>query len=207
MLPADLLATERARIRSRMDDQTDETPTNTLKNQERLLSIAAWQARRDRLKNARWTHRLIPDIGRWLAKPPLNLTYRLTQALSGHGCFKSSLHRFILSDDSYCVCCVDPDDTAKHTLFACPRWLDERARMSEILRRPPTAADVEEILCGPPSDALPEDLTTRTRLIEQTAINRQALIGMFESILATKEKDERDDQADDLARLNRRRAL
>lgn len=41
MVPADLLATERARIRTRLDDQTEETPTTRLKNQERVLSIAA----------------------------------------------------------------------------------------------------------------------------------------------------------------------
>jgi len=206
MLPADLLATERARIRTRLDDQTDETPTNTLKKQERTISIAAWQARWDRSNNARWTRRLIPDVSRWLAKPPLNLTYRLTQALSGHGCFKSSLYRFNRADDSYCVYCMDPDDTAEHTLFACPRWLDDRTRMSEILRRPPTAADVEEILCGPLSDAMPEEPTIRIRLLEQAKVNRQELLRMIESILSTKEQDEREDQADDLARLNRIRA-
>ncbi|KAL4083112.1 hypothetical protein QTP88_028442 [Uroleucon formosanum] len=44
MLPADLLATERARVRVRLDDQTDVAPS-TVKNQERIISIAAWQAR------------------------------------------------------------------------------------------------------------------------------------------------------------------
>jgi len=206
MLPADLLATERARIRTRLDDQADETPTNTLKNQERAISIAAWQARWDRSNNARWTRRLIPNVSRWLAKPPLNLTYRLTQALSGHGCFKSSLYRFKRSDDSYCGYCMDPDDTAEHTLFVCPRWEDDRTRLAEILRRPPTAADVEEILCGPSTDAMPDDPATRLRLMEQAKTNRQELITMIESIMATKEQDEREDQADDLARLNRLRA-
>jgi len=100
---------------------------------------------------------------------------------------------------------MDPDDTAKHTLFACSRWLEDRTHLSEILRQPPTAADVEEILCGPSSDAMPEDPAIRIRLIEQAAINRQELIGMFESILATKEQDEREDQSDDLVQLNRMR--
>jgi len=195
MLPADLLATERTRIRSRMDDQTDETPTNTLKNQERLLSIAAWQARWDRSKNARWTHRLIPDVSRWLAKPTLNLTYRLTQALSGHGCFKSYLLRMNRADDSNCVYCGYPDDTAEHTLFECPRWTDDRSRVAEILRRPPNASDVEEILCGPPTDGMPEDADARHRLITQAAVNRRELIGMVESILSRKEIDERETEA------------
>ncbi|KAL4108114.1 hypothetical protein QTP88_018366 [Uroleucon formosanum] len=40
MLPADMLATERARVRVRLDDQTDVAPS-TVKNQERIISIAA----------------------------------------------------------------------------------------------------------------------------------------------------------------------
>ncbi|KAL4132857.1 hypothetical protein QTP88_009939 [Uroleucon formosanum] len=129
-----------------------------------------------------------------------------SSVLSGHGCFKSNLYRFNRSEDSYCIYCMDPDDTTEYTIFSCPRWLDDRTRLSEILRQPPTTADVEEILCGPSSDTMPEDSTVKIRLIEQATIARQEMIKMFESILATKEQDEREDQADDLALLNRRRA-
>jgi len=126
MLPADLLAIERARVRVRMDDQTDVAPS-TVKKQERIISIAAWQARWDRFNKGRWTHQLLPDVGRWLTKLPLTLTSRLTQVLSGHGCFRSYLKRSNRADDSYCVYCVDPNDTVEHTVFVCPRWLDDRA--------------------------------------------------------------------------------
>jgi len=53
---------------------------------------------------------------------------------------------------------------------------------------------------------MPDDPATRLRLMEQAKTNRQELITMIESIMATKEQDEREDQADDLARLNRLRA-
>jgi len=52
MLPADLLATERARVRVCLDDQTDDAP-KTVKNQGRIISIAAWQARWDRSDRGR----------------------------------------------------------------------------------------------------------------------------------------------------------
>ncbi|KAL4089977.1 hypothetical protein QTP88_024904 [Uroleucon formosanum] len=81
MLPADLLATERARVRVRLDDQTDVAPS-TVKNQERIISIAAWQARWDQSDKGRWTYQLLPDVGRWLTKPPLTLTFRLTQGFN-----------------------------------------------------------------------------------------------------------------------------
>jgi len=194
MLPADLLATERARIRVRLDDQTDVAPS-TVKNQERVISIAAWQARWDRSDKGRWTYRLLPDVGRWLTKPPLTLTFRLTQVLSGHGCFRSYLKRFNRADDSYCAYCVDPDDTVEHTVFTCPRWIDDRVRMTEIMRRPPNAGDVEEILCGPLSHDLPEDAQARRRIIRQFETNRVEFIRMVETILSTKEKDEREEQA------------
>ena len=79
--------------------------------------------------------------------------------------FRSYLKRFNRADDSYCVYCVDPDDTVEHTVFTCPRWLDDRVRMTEIMRRSPNAGDVEEILCGPLPHDLPEDAQARRRII------------------------------------------
>jgi len=92
-----------------------------------------------------WTHRFLPNIGRWLSKP----SFDLTQALSGHGCFRSYLLRRNRAEDSYWGYCMDPEDTTEHTVFDCPRWLDDRARLTDILRRLPNAGDVEDILCWP----------------------------------------------------------
>lgn len=195
MVPADIVANERARIRQRLDDQDDTTPKSGIKAQERAISVRAWQTRWDRSPNGRWTHRLLPDVGRWLARPPLGLTYHLTQALSGHGCFRRYLYDRERADDSYCCYCMNPNDTAEHTLFACPRWVDDRAVLTRILRRPPEAGDVQEILCGPLSDDLPDDPSARSRLVEQARVNRQELINMVEAIMSAKEADEREEQS------------
>lgn len=80
-------------------------------------------------------------------------------------------------------------------MFACPRWLDDRARLTEILRRPPNAGDVEDILCGPPPVDLPDDSAARERLIQQAKTNRHVLTTMIKSIMATEEEDESEDQA------------
>ena len=200
MIPADLLAHERARVRTRREDGEPLTPA-AIKREERTISIRAWQARWDRAATTpdavgrKWTHRLIPNLARWLAKPTLVLTYHLTQALSGHGCFRSYLAKRDRAEDSYCGYCMDPDDTAEHTVFACPRWLDDRARLTDILRRPPNAGDVEDILCGPCPADLPDDTESRRRVLAQFAINRRELTAMCESILSTKEADEREEQA------------
>lgn len=195
MLPADLAANERLRTRRRREDQDATDTPSTIKRQERAISVAAWQARWDRSSKARWTHSLLPDVGRWLSKPPMGLTFHLTQALTGHGCFRSYLKRMNRAEDAYCVYCMDPDDTADHTIFACPRWTDDRARMSELLRRPPNAADVEELLCGPLADAMPDDPAQRTKLLHQAATNRNEFFKMVHNILRTKEEDEREEQA------------
>lgn len=120
---------------------------------------------------------------------PLNLAFHLTQALSGHGSFRSYLHKMNRSDDGYCVYCMNPDDTAEHTIFICPRWTDDRSYVAQILRRPPNAGDVEEILCGPRTNDLPEDANQRLKLLKQAAVNRRELIDMIESIMTTKEID------------------
>ncbi|KAL4091005.1 hypothetical protein QTP88_025749 [Uroleucon formosanum] len=95
MLPADLLAHERARVKERQTSESELKTEQTIKLEERKISIRSWQSRWDRTAaipdavGRRLTHRLLSDIARWLAKPPLNLTFHLTQVFSGHGCFTS----------------------------------------------------------------------------------------------------------------------
>jgi len=89
---------------------------------------------------------------------------------------------------------MDPDDTAEHTLFAYSRWEDERATMVRILRRPPHTGDVEDILCGPRPDELPDEPAARSRIADQAIITRGEFITMVETVMTTKEADERDEQ-------------
>lgn len=194
MIPADLLAHERARVRNREEENNDLLPTD-IRSAERTITVSSWQARWDRSTKGRWTHRLIPNIQRWLEKPPMSLTFHLSQALSGHGCFRAYLKKMNRAEDSYCGYCVDPNDTVEHTIFVCPRWLDDRARITAVLRRPPTASDVEELLCGPREEEMPECPQTRLRIKKQARINRTIFTEMVESIMTTKEADEREDEA------------
>jgi len=183
-ITANLLAHERARVKTRQEDEGELLTTAIIRKEEKAISISSWQSRWDRSAagphavGRRWTHRLLPEIARWLAKPAMSLTYRLTQALSAHGCYRSYLRRFNQADDSYCTYCMDPDDTAEHTLFACPRWEEERAVLARTLRRSPEPGDVQEILCGPRCDEIPENPEIRRRLETQMATNRQALVDM-----------------------------
>jgi hypothetical protein len=53
----------------------------------------------------------------------------MTQILSGHGCFNSYLHRIRRVESAKCAHCEAREDTAKHTLEACPSWTVEREEL------------------------------------------------------------------------------
>ena len=74
-----------------------------------------------------WTRALIPDVRRWVDRRHGELSYELTQALTGHGCFRSYLHKYRRRRDPACVYCGE-EDTPSHTLFRCQRWEEERRR-------------------------------------------------------------------------------
>lgn len=94
-----------------------------------------WQEKwRDGTKG-RWTYRLIPDIQTWIERPYGEVDYFLTQALSGHGCFKKYLHDRRRTDTDSCNYCGRQDDV-EHTLFVCPQWNEARAIYTGQTGRP-----------------------------------------------------------------------
>ncbi|XP_076301788.1 uncharacterized protein LOC143219866 [Lasioglossum baleicum] len=56
----------------------------------------------------------------------LRLTFRLTQVLSGHGCFGEYLHRMGREPTAQCHHCDAEVDTARHTLEECRAWAGPR---------------------------------------------------------------------------------
>ncbi|XP_054015942.1 uncharacterized protein LOC128896600, partial [Hylaeus anthracinus] len=54
------------------------------------------------------------------------LTFRLTQVLSGHGCFGEYLHRMGREPTPQWHHCGEEVDTAWHTLEECPVWAAPR---------------------------------------------------------------------------------
>jgi len=81
MLLANLLVMERTRIWKRLEELD---PMANLREEERAISVTPWQKLWDRSTKARWTYRLLPSIGRWLNRPPIGLSFHITQALTGH---------------------------------------------------------------------------------------------------------------------------
>ena len=91
----------------------------------RTRLMTRWQDKWERGVYGRWTWRLIPNIQQWIDRPFGEVDYYLTQALSGHGCFKKYLHNRRRAESDECTYCDGIDDV-EHTLFVCPNWNEAR---------------------------------------------------------------------------------
>lgn len=110
-IPVDLRIKERTRRRETEDE-----------GGLRQEILDEWQRRwREDTSTTSWTRKLIPDVRPWINRKHGTLNYFITQTLTGHGCFKSYLHRFKRAEDDVCAYCQDTD-TVEHTVFMCNRW-------------------------------------------------------------------------------------
>jgi RNA binding protein fox-1 len=113
----------------------------------REQSIQQWQEAWDTSSKARWTYRLIPKIKPWLFRTHGEISYHLTQFLTGHGAFGSYLHRQKKIDTSLCPTCVNAEETPEHVVFECSRFDTEREDMTRMI--PIVSVDnVVELMCN-----------------------------------------------------------
>ncbi|KAJ0169368.1 hypothetical protein K1T71_015252 [Dendrolimus kikuchii] len=71
-----------------------------------------------------------PHLSRWVSRKYGTLTYRLTQILTGHGCFGKYLHQTAGREPTpECAECGAPSDTAYHTLVECAAWGPQRHQL------------------------------------------------------------------------------
>lgn len=68
--------------------------------------------------------------------------------------------------------------------------------INRVLRRRLRTSDIQELLCGPQLDTLPEDPACREVLLRQVAVNKRTLTDMMGSIISKKEVEERERQRD-----------
>lgn len=135
MPPIELMANERQEI---FENTTKEDAKNKL--------LRDWQSKWDISDKGRWTHRMIPKLDAWYNRKFGEVNYRLTQALSGHGCFPYYLHRFGKLDSPTCWYCGHESDDAYHTFFVCDAWHSRRSRMNVILGKEITPENMTEVM-------------------------------------------------------------
>ncbi|XP_041989206.1 uncharacterized protein LOC121740532 [Aricia agestis] len=76
---------------------------------------------------------LRPVLKEWVRRKFGALTFRLTQVLTGHGCFGRYLCEIVKREETTaCHHCIETCDTAQHTISTCPAWDNHRTNMTNI---------------------------------------------------------------------------
>lgn len=102
--------------------------------EERRKSLQDWQQLWDASPKGRWTHRLIPEVSRWVNRNHGEVNYHLTQLLSGHGCFRTYLYKYNYEISPECPACNNGAiEDAEHVFFACPRFAKYRRALENDL--------------------------------------------------------------------------
>jgi len=109
--PLHLLAEERRSIRR-----------GSTRQHARAETITKWQRKWEAALDGRWTYRLIPDVKTWCNRNHGNVSFHMTQFLTGHGCFRAYLKRFNRSDTDLCPICEQGTDDAEHAVLVCDAW-------------------------------------------------------------------------------------
>lgn len=144
MLPIRLIAEERRSL-YRQKGLIGSTPEES-RTVARRNSMRQWQMQWDDSKKGRWTHRLIPQLNKWVNRSHGEVDYYLTQMLSGHGCFRSYLRRFKHDDSAECPKCPGVDEDAEHVIFVCPRFREQRNELEETFGVKPTPETLVELM-------------------------------------------------------------
>lgn len=158
-------------------------------------AVVEWKFRLERSGAGRRTIEAVcPILKEWLDRQHGVLTFRLTQILTGHGCFGGYLRRIAgrepMAQCHHCDGCFD--ETAKHTLEECPAWTTERRD-----------------LCATVGNDL--SLPTVVRTMVGNVRSWRAVLSFCETVMLQKEAAERErEESSDLAirrkRIGRRRA-
>lgn len=131
VVPVGLLALERKKIYERKR----EAGRARASKEERARTMTKWQESWSNETRGRWTARLIPQIEPWVGRAHGEISYYITQFLSGHGCFRSYLYKMGKAESPECQYCGASRDDAEHTLFGCERWAQQRRMIESEIGR------------------------------------------------------------------------
>jgi len=174
--PIDIVVREARNTRLKLLRRPQGGDTRNIKIEEREAIFTTWQRQWDKeTTKARWTRRLLPNVRRWVDRcGGQELTFHLTQILTGHGCFNFYLNRIGKLPDRSCGYCGHSEDTAEHTVFECPWWEHTRRPLTSLMGRRARPEDVEDILCGPQVTQIPDNHNERAASICRVEERRQA---------------------------------
>lgn len=125
IIPFHLLARERDTVHRSGEGK------NVAANEARQKSLEDWQTEWENCSKAAWTRRLIKRIEPWVRRKHGSTDYFLTQFLTGHGRFAAYTKKIGITPEDTCYYC-GVEDTPEHTIFECPKWVEERHHLRGI---------------------------------------------------------------------------
>ncbi|XP_024883911.1 uncharacterized protein LOC112462400, partial [Temnothorax curvispinosus] len=91
---------------------------------------------------------IAPSFDDWLDRSAGFLTYRITQFLTGHGCFGTYLNRIGKEDSPICRYCDSEEDTPEHTLEVCHFWALERGELTAVIGQDLSLRNIIARICN-----------------------------------------------------------
>jgi len=137
------------RIRdSKINEDWTESLENEIKEDEKIVLLRQWHIYSERPDAAgkRTREAIIPILNGWQKRKWGMMTYRITQLFTGHGCFKTFLHRIGKADTSICEYCEEEDST-EHHIETCPRWEEERETLMGKIGRDLRLKTIAQKIC------------------------------------------------------------
>ncbi|XP_076236267.1 uncharacterized protein LOC143180429 [Calliopsis andreniformis] len=146
------------------------------KQKVRAEMLNRWQINWDRSSAGRWTYCWIKNVSTWVERRYGLLDFYLTQALTGHGCFREYLRKIGKELVGHCWNGCEEIDDAEPTFMRCQRRKEPRIKLRNIL-------EIDE------KQMTPERLGV---LIFKDAKNWLPYAKYCTEVLKQTEKDERD---------------
>ncbi|XP_030019861.2 uncharacterized protein LOC115439922 [Manduca sexta] len=159
-----------------------------IRREEKQNALAAWHSRlcEEPYVHKRIVEAILPVFKDWMDQKDGRLTYRLTQVITGHGCFGDYLNKIGREATSNCHHCGGTaQDSADHTLAQCPAWDGER-----------------RALTGRIGSNLSLPAVVMAMLVGES--NWKAVASFCETVMIAKEAAERDRERADPVRRRRR---
>ncbi|XP_071575173.1 uncharacterized protein [Temnothorax nylanderi] len=103
---------------------------------------------RPNLPGRRTREAIGPNFEEWLDRRSGFLTFRLTQFMTGHGCFGVYLFRINKEDTPICRYCDMAEDTPEHTLAVCHFWALERGELTAVIGQNLSKERIVEKICA-----------------------------------------------------------
>ena len=156
-----------------VEERMDRYRYGTDKKEERKYQLDKWQKKWEQeTGKAEWTKRLIPDVREWISRKDGEITFRLTQFITGHGAFGEFRKRIGKADSARCWDCGYERDTAEHAVFFCEKNEEKRRHVEKELGAPMTPGTIIK------------------RMMENNT-NWNKVTGYVEEIIKDREEEER----------------